>query len=282
MFGFVKRNWRQIIATLILVGCGLLLPALARASVTPHAGVLEYNTPVCGTNYVPVNLGHGDYFNIYNAQGGNTCVNVERKHLSWYVSRVTPIAQGWQYPNISSGWHWGRYTCNDGRSAHPGHGSQCMRYPVKQSEDGMPLTSVQYFPHLTNGNVSYDIWFNQTNAHPNQDNGSEIMIWLDDPGTSRFIHHAFLRRVRISGYTWDVCGWTMHRPDGTSWNYVAYVAPKPILKTHGLWLNEFFREAEHHGELSPDWYLTAIDFGSEMNVGGQGFAVKSYSLVGVR
>lgn len=273
------KRWRSFVAVAVLVVSALLLPTMAHAG--SDAGVPKYNTPVCGSDYVPVNLGHGDYFNVYNAQSNASCVSVERHYLSWMVTKE-PMIGGWEYPNISSGWHWGRYTCNDGRSAHPGHGSQCMRYPVQQRYDGYPLTSVQYWPHLTNGNVAYDIWFNQTNAHPNQDNGSEIMIWLDDPGTSGFIHHAFLRRVRISGYTWDVCGWTMHRADGTSWNYVAYVAPKPILKTHGLWLNEFFREAIAHGELSKDWYLTAIDFGSEMNVGGQGFAVKTYSLVGVR
>jgi hypothetical protein len=49
-------------------------------------------------------------------------------------------------------------------------------------------------------------------------------------------------------------------------------------------LNPFFRDAERAGEVSPSWYLTAIDFGAEINrtVSGPGFDVSRYSLTGVR
>lgn len=259
--------------------------AIAGTYVPGRAGVLNYNAPVCGRGYVPVNLGRGDYYNVYNAQDGSTCISAQRHHLSWYVTSKSPSAHGWQFPNISSGIAWGRYTCYDGRSAYRGHGSQCMRYPVQQYRDGMPVTGVQYWPHLANGNVAYDIWFNRTYVAPSllrQNNGAEIMIWLDYPGLQGMVRAHTVRTVRIGGYRWNVMAWynTWTHP-GTPWEYVAYVAVHPMLSVPRLWLNEFFREAEAHGELDRTWWLTNIAFGTEINQGGQGFAVRSYYLTGV-
>jgi hypothetical protein len=253
-----------------------------------EAGVIEYNTPVCGTDWIPYNQGHGNYLNIYNAQAGNTCLSAEHYHLAWSLTKYGPTQHGWQYPHISSGVQWGRYTCYDAPSAYPGSpGSQCMRYPVQQIADGMPVTGVKYWPHLVNGNVAYDIWFNQEYVKPQdlrQNDGAEIMIWLDDPGLQGMVHAHTVRTVWVGGYEWDVMAWTMYH-NSTAWSYVAYVAPRPMLNVPRLWLNEFFREAEAHGELSKYWYLTSINFGSEINVpqaGRQLFAVPSFYLSGVK
>lgn len=248
-------------------------------AIPAHAGGIEaYNTPVCGTGYVPVDLGHGNYFNVYNSQNDTSCIKSEKHYLAWRVSQA-PIDR-WQYPNISSGIEWGKYTCYDGISGHDAQ-SKCMKYPVQQKNDGMPVTSVSYrLGSLTSGNVAYDIWFNRTGLAPSQvkqDNGTEVMIWLSHPGISIW---DVTRTVTVSGRRWEVMTWIAHH-NGVSWHYVAYVAVTPVRSVTNLWLNQFFREAEGYGELNRDWWLTGIDFGSEMNTGGEGFSVSGYSLSGV-
>lgn len=259
---------------------------LATLPASAMRGTPVYNRPVCGSAYVPVNLGKGNYFNVINAPAGNTCVTVERNRLSWYVSSFRPIPQHWQYPNISSGIEWGRYTCDDGPSANPSSpGSKCMRYPVRVDRDGMPVTSAAVHPHISNGNVAYDIWVNRKDVSPaklGQPDGAEVMIWIAYPGIS---DNANARHVVVDGIHWDVMTWEAHnRAAGTSWRYVAYLAHQQRDSVSRLWLNPFFRDAERAGEMSPTWYLTAIDFGAEINqtVRGPGFDVTRYSLTGVR
>jgi Glycosyl hydrolase family 12 len=259
---------------------------LAATPASPANGTKTWNRPVCGSDYVPVDLGKGDYFNVINAPAHNTCVTVERRHLTWYVSSWHPAAHIWQYPNISSGIEWGRYTCNDGPNGYPSTpGSKCMRYPVRVDQDGAPVTSASVHPHLINGNVAYDIWINRQDIQPSklrQPNGTEVMIWITYPGIA---DEANARHVVIDGIQWDVMTWEAHnKTTGTSWRYVAYLAHRQRDSVSRLWLNPFFRDAERAGELSPRWYLTAIDFGAEINetVRGAGFDVAHYSLTGVR
>jgi hypothetical protein len=227
-------------------------------------------------------MGHGNYYNVYNAPDGSTCVTVERKHLDWYVSSASGTAL-WGYPNISSGIEWGKYTCYDGRSASPSSpGSQCMRYPVRERDDGSPVASIGHvWAHLTAGDVAFDTWFNKENAAPSalrQPDGAEIMIWLQHPGIAV---RNVLWTTRIGGHRYAVIGWTAHH-NGKRWNYLAYVAAHRMTSFPRTRLNLFFRDAIRHGRLSPGWYLTAIDFGTEIARGGAGFAVRDYSLTGVR
>jgi hypothetical protein len=245
-----------------------------------------WNRPVCGSDYVPVDLGKGDYFNVINAPAHNTCVTAQRHHLSWYVSSWRPAATNWQYPNISNGIEWGRYTCNDGPSAFPSsRGSKCMRYPVRVDKDGQPVTSVAVNPHIIRGNVAYDIWFNRKDIRPSklrEPNGAEVMIWISYPGIT---DDADARHVEIDGIQWDVMTWIAHNvATDTSWRYVAYLAHQQRNRVSRLWLNPFFRDTERAGELSPSWYLTAVDFGTEINdtIRGPGFDVTHYSLTGVK
>jgi len=260
--------------------------ALTAPTTAASSGSEARSRPVCGSAYARVDLGKGDYFNVINAPAHNTCVTVERHHLSWYVSSWHPAAHNWQYPNISSGIEWGRYTCNDGKSADPtSHGSKCMRYPVRVDKDGTPVTSVSVHPHLTTGNVAYDIWVNRKNIAPSklrQPDGAEIMIWIAYPGIA---DEADARHVVVDGIHWDVMTWVAHnKKTGTSWRYVAYLAHHQRDTVSGLRLNPFLRDAEQADELSPSWYLTGIDFGAEINqtVHGAGFDVAQYSLTGVR
>lgn len=270
-------------AIVVILSLALGLTQPAGGSVTPSAGVQAYNAPVCGSGYVPVDLGHGDYLNVINAPDGSTCVTAERHRAWWYVSSTNGTS-GWNYPNISSGIEWGRYTCYDGRSAHPGHGSRCMRYPVREDADGDPVTSIsRVWPHLARGNVSYDIWFNRTDVAPDklgQNDGAEVMIWLQHPGVP-IGNYQVLWRADIGGHAYDAVGWTAHR-NRTSWLYTAYIAVHPMTSMPATRLNEFFSDAIEHGRLSPSWWLTSVNFGEEILAGGDGFAVRGYSLAGVR
>jgi Glycosyl hydrolase family 12 len=276
------RNWNlhrlALFFITITVIVALALPAFAGSS---SGGSPNWNQNVCGHLYVPVNMGHGDYFNVYNAPDGSTCVTVEKNHLDWYISRQNGTKL-WGYPNISSGIEWGKYTCYDGKSAHPGHGSECMRYPVQEKNDGAPVASLgRVWPHLRKGNVSFDIWFNKTYVSPNrlrQDDGTEIMIWLQHPGLPL---RNILWTTRISGHEYDVIGWTAFH-NNTHWNYLAYVSVHKMSSFPKTRLNLFFRNAISHGRLSPGWWLTSIDFGTEIASGGLGFDVHDYSLTGVK
>jgi hypothetical protein len=262
--------------------------AASPGAASPRAaagGTPRYNQNVCGTKYVPVNLGHGDYFNVYNEQDGRSCVSAERHVLSWSVTRRGGSVRDWEYPNIGSGIEWGRYTCYDGRSAYPtSPGSRCMRYPVLEKHDGHPLTSVRFWPHITNGNISYDIWFNKTYISPSrmrQADGAEIMIWLMHPGITE-PPWRICWSTKIQGLWYDAMCWRAGLGGGTDWNYVAYIAQKQTRTLAPTWLNGFFRDAIRHGKLSRNWWLTAVDFGAEINQGGTGFAVQNYHLTGVR
>jgi hypothetical protein len=284
----LRRSWvaaASHVLSRVFPAVSAVLLIAAAPPAAPASGTDTWNHLVCGTSFVPVNLGHGDYFNVINATEANTCVTAERTHLSWYVSSWHPAALGWQYPNISSGIEWGRYTCDDGRSAAPSSpGSKCMRYPVQVAKDGNPVTSVSVHPHLTRGNVAYDIWFNKTDVSPlklGQPNGTELMIWIAYPGIKDW---AESRHVVIDGIHWNVMTWVAHNHNnGVTWRYVAYLAEHQRDSVSGLKLNPFFREAESAGELSASWYLTSIDFGAEINdtARGPGFDVASYSLTGV-
>jgi Glycosyl hydrolase family 12 len=271
----------------IITGALVLVLAVAAAVVlylvpAVAGGVTLWNAPVCGHRYVPVDLGKGNYFNVYNAPDGSTCVTVERKHLDWYVSSASGTKL-WGYPNISSGIEWGKYTCYDGRSAYPGSkGSTCMRYPVMESRDGAPVASIGHvWPHLAQGNVSFDTWFNRADVAParlGQADGAEIMIWLQHP---RIAVRNVLWTATVSGHRYDVIGWIAAH-NGKHWNYLAYVAVHPMSSFPATRLNGFFRDAISHGRLSPRWWLTGIDFGEEIARGGNGFAVRDYSLTGVK
>lgn len=246
-------------------------PVPGAGAETPAAGVGNYNTNVCGTNWVDVHIPNNSYYNFYNAPEGQatTCMTVMRYHLDFQITHAT-IHRGWGFPNISSGWAWGRYTCT-------GHSGACFKYPVQQRYDGTPRTSVATWLAPGRYNAAYDIWFNRTDGHPGQDNGTEVMIWLAHPGISVW---SVSRYVTIDGIRWAVMTWTAHH-NGAYWHYVAYVAVHQRSSVYGLWLNPFFREAIAHGELRNTWWLTAIDFGFELVAGGVHDNVHYYKLTGL-
>jgi hypothetical protein len=276
----IRRKLKMILLGTAALGAaaGLIPAAQAsvtpdRGAVTPAAGVLKYNANVCGSQWVDVHINSNSYYNFYNAPSAqaSTCLTVERYHLDFQITKAT-IHGAWGFPNISSGWEWGDYTCT-------GHKGVCFKYPVQEKKDGTPKTSVETWLAPGTYNAAYDIWFNKTDAHPGQDNGTEVMIWLAHPGIDESGH--YVRYVTIEGIRFGVMAWIADHND-TSWHYVAYVMQSQRSSVKNLWLNPLFRNAIANGELSSDWWLTSIDFGFELVRGGVHNNVHYYSLTGVK
>lgn len=257
-----------------LLGLTALATAAAPGQHAPSSGVPVYNKNVCGTYWVKVHIQKDSYFNFYNAPTGQarTCIKVEQHHLDFQVTSVK-INRPWGYPNISSGWESNVYTCS-------GVNGACFRYPVQEKYDGTPVTSVAAGLDPGVYNAAYDIWFNKTDAHPSQDDGTEIMIWIAHP---RINVWDVARHVTIDGIHWAVMTWTAYNSTAKkSWHYVAYVAQQQRSSVFGLSLNPFFRDAIANRELSGNWWLTGIDFGFELVSGGLNNNVHFYKLTGVR
>jgi hypothetical protein len=268
---------RRVPLGVAAIGAATALAAPALAGVTPGPvmtpadGVNVYNANVCGTNWVKVRT--NSYYNYYNAPDSQayTCLKVMRLRLDFQITKID-YHGAWGYPNISSGWESGINSC-------AGVSGACFRYPVEEKHDGMPETSVKTSLRPGTYNASYDIWFNKTDAHPVQDNGTEIMIWIAHPG----IYRSFNRYVTIEGIRFGVMDWTAYNSrTRTHWHYVAFLALRQRSSVTNLWLNEFFHNAIANHELSPYWWLTGIDFGFEMVRGGLHTDVLSYSLKGVK
>jgi hypothetical protein len=237
-------------------------------------GVPNYNKHVCGTHWVKVHIPRSSYFNVYNAPTGQaqTCISVEQHHLDFVIDSIR-YRSAWGYPNISSGWESGVYSCAGVRG-------ECMKYPVEEKHDGEPITSVATWQSPGVYNVSYDIWFNKWDTHPAQDNGTEVMIWLAHPGINDSA--AMDWYVTIEGIRWGVMTWTATNRTRVRWHYVAFLAVPQRSGVHRLWLNPFFRNAIAHRLLQSNWWLTGIDFGFELVYGGQHNNVHFYTLSGVR
>jgi hypothetical protein len=215
---------------------------------------------------------HGQQAKVLNDDFGSvTCLN-NSGNLGFDVTRSTAFGEWTEFPNIATGWEL---------SELPRH-HQAWKFPVKVSRDGAPWSDVRTGIVRTNYayNAAYDIWFDQTARVPVpvQANGSEVMIWLQHehvlsppPGSPVY---------EIDGIKWEEMRWiTTH--NGVSWHYIAFVAVRPHTWVN-LWLNPFFRKAEQLDWLSPNWYLTSVDFGFEIVNGGVGLRVNHFRFGGAR
>lgn len=214
----------------------------------------------CGTQWKNVRPAGGTGYNIYNDNfGARTCLM--NTGNAGFAIASSGVRGGYKaFPNISSGWEWG---------VDPLHG---YRYPVRERDDGRPETSVSL--HLVDSgtyNAAYDAWFSTYQQTNGQDNAAEVMIWL----TCRNNCIGW-RPVEIEGVRFLEDQWVAYH-NGVHWSYTAFVAETHRSYFSHLWLNPFFTAAG----VNPDWYLTSIDFGFELEDGGYGLRVTSYSLSGV-
>jgi hypothetical protein len=246
----------------------------ARASTTSApsttSAAIGAVTTVCGTRTLQVHVPDNTYYNVYNAPitQNDTCVKAAPGIASFTVT-ATDQHEDWGYPNVSSGWESDQYSCLDA-------GGACFTYPVEEKDDGTPETSLGVAMH-GDGNASYDIWFDRSDAHPVQDNGTEIMIWMRHPGVDEYGSVP----VSIEGISFRIMYWTARNSAGVTWHYAAYIMDNQRSNLHNFWLNDVFRDAISRGWLEPTWYLTGIDAGFELTSGGTG-STATLRLEGVR
>ncbi|HEY5284559.1 MAG TPA: hypothetical protein VIM14_17340 [Polyangia bacterium] len=127
-------------------------------------------------------------------------------------------------------------------------------------------------------NVAYDIWFCSdgkcgSSGFPG---GVELMIWLDYKNVHGW--QTDLGSVTLAGHTWEV--WKATFGSGiNSWTYLAYmIQPPMVTSVADLDLNAIFRDAAAKGYITNDWYLYAIQAGSELRTGGIPYNSNSFSV----
>ncbi len=142
-------------------------------------------------------------------------------------------------------------------------------------------------PSGDNNDMAYDIWFNQTSTVPTSENttGTELMIWVQHNGSAQPIGSQ-TATFTTGGITWAV--WTGYNAGNCSGCTAGQTGTQVISfvnesghgatsgTTYDLNLVAFFEEALSLGEIQPSWYLTTIEFGTEIWVGGPGLEVNNY------
>ncbi len=272
MFRFAPQRGAAARLAAASLACVFAFTPPPSGGISPGGGTGGRN--FCGSLWKDVNVpgAPGQQAKVLNDDFGSlTCLN-NSGNVGFDVTKSTAYGAWTEFPNIATGWE---------QSELPGHHA-AWRFPVKVSEDGTPWSDVRTgIVRLDYGyNAAYDIWFDKTGRVPVpvQANGAEVMIWLQHehvlsppPGSPVYT---------IDGIRWLEMRWiTSH--GGASWHYIAFVAVTPRTSAN-LWLNPFFRRAEQFGWLSPDWYLTSVDFGFEITRGGAGLRVNDFRFGGVR
>jgi len=171
------------------------------------------------------------------------------------------------YPTIYAGCHYG--TCSSADVIGP-NGVR-----VTDSRFASIRTSVSMtYPSSGTYDAAYDIWFHrsQPSAATGQNDGAELMVWLDRQGSIQPIGSK-VATVDLAGSTWDV--WF----GNTGWNVVSYVRTS---RTGSLSFSvkTFFDDMLARGYGQTSWYLTSVQAGFEPWIGGTGLAVTDFSVTG--
>jgi hypothetical protein len=144
-------------------------------------------------------------------------------------------------------------------------------------------------PSGYNNDMAYDIWFNTYAGTPSGQNttGTELMIWVQHNGGAGTISGGptYSFTDPSTGQNWTAytgtntgnCGCS-----GTGDQVISFVrnnsdGPTPAGGlTEALNLDDFFTEALNVGQIQSSWYLTAVEFGTEIWVGGPGLQVNNF------
>ena len=144
-------------------------------------------------------------------------------------------------------------------------------------------------PSGYNNDMAYDIWFNTYAGTPTGQNttGTELMIWVQHNGGAGTISGGptYSFTDPTTGQNWTAYTGTNSSNcncSGTGSQVISFVrnnsdGPTPTGGlTEALNLDDFFTEALNVGEIQSSWYLTAVEFGTEIWVGGPGLQVNNF------
>jgi hypothetical protein len=179
------------------------------------------------------------------------------------------------YPDFTYGCFYGACTQN---TQLPIQVSALSNYSITSGE-----TVVE--PSGASNDVAYDIWFNTGPTTPTNQNttGTEMMIWVQRNGGVGPSNP--ITTFTSSGITWNVYTWTNTgncNCSGTGSQVIDFINAAPSSDgpttgtTFSLNLVPFFEEALALGQIQSSWYLTTIEFGTEIWVGGPGIEVNNF------
>jgi hypothetical protein len=264
--------YRSLIATAVLIAAGAACtnpggpggPTTTTSrpgttTTTPGSGsgtICEKygSTPVQGGRYIVQNNNWGSDIQQCISVSGSGFRIASGSH-----SKPTNGAPG-AYPSVYVGCHYGNCTTGSG-------------LPAVRSSLSSVDSSVQVTTAAGQWNAAYDLWFDPTAKTNGQNNGAEIMVWINRQGAPQPVG-AKVATATIAGATWDV--WSGRINDNGGWNVISYVR-QPVATSFSGNLLAFADDATNRGLMQRSWYLTSVQFGFEPWQGGPGLAVDSFS-----
>lgn len=250
-------QWARALAGLLsaMVICALSMAVAPAASAGTALCDKFGSMPVSGGKYI-----------VQNNEWGDTipqCLDVTDNGFTVTSGYHNVPSDGppAAYPSIYAGCHNGN--CSSGNGL-----------PQKVSSFTNPTSSVDFKTADGQWNAAYDLWFD-TNPNPSgKNNGAELMIWANHSGPPQPAGSK-VATAYIEGATWDV--WKdRFTENGISWNVVSYVRQQT---TNAITVNikDFTNDSIARGYMSPEWYMTSVQFGFEPWVGGPGLGVNSFT-----
>ncbi len=258
-----RRSPRLLAASVALAA---LLALLTLATAQPAAADSEIceqygTTTVQGGRYVVGNNRWGT--------SATQCISVNDRgfRITRADGQTATNGAPKSYPTIYAGCHYG--TCSSSEVIGP-NGVR-----VSDSRFASIQTSVSMtYPSSGTYDAAYDIWFHrsQPSATTGQNDGAELMIWLNRQGSIQPIGSK-VATVNLAGSTWDV--WF----GNTGWNVVSYVRTSTAGSV-SFSVKTFFDDMLARGYGQSSWYLTSVQAGFEPWIGGTGLAVTDFSVTG--
>jgi len=166
--------------------------------------------------------------------------------------------------------------CNGAGACVPGTPVSCDGFSCAS---GACATALQRTFSVTTASgawdLAYDIWLDTAANTSTQNNGAEIMIWLNSAGANPGGFPNIVKSgVCIDGHTYDIYE-TRSSGSGVQWNLVSYRA-NPAVGRVDIDVKHFINDAISRGFASNAWFLTSIQAGTEIWQGGAGLKLNAF------
>ena len=216
---------------------------------------------LCGTvDLAPTGSGQWNVQNNNYSQTGEQCVTptADGFTVDKAAGQIAPGGAPKSYPSLVAGCHWGRCTDTPG-------------LPLKASDIGAARTGVDITPVKDGSwNAAYDLWFDKNPDAQGQNEGTELMIWVNGNDAPDPIGKV-VGTVDIAGASWTV--WQ----GNIGWDVISFIREQPAT-TVDLPLEPFVTEAIERGATEPSDWMTSVQVGFEPWKGGEGLAMKNFTL----
>ena len=251
------RSSLAVAAATAAVAAGTVVVGAAPASAAELCGQYD-SASVNGGAYIVQN----DHWNPDST--GAQCVDPRDGGftLTSADGSVTTNGAPKSYPSIYAGCHY--TNCSSGFTPTRAGDLGSARTTVSITEPSDPAAQFD---------ASYDIWFDTTANPSGQNDGTEIMIWLDHRGDPQPIG-SVTGHTTIGGVDYTV--WQGHGHGAQDWNVISFVADSPQ-SSADVRIADFAQESISRGSTQPGWYMTSVQFGFEPWVDGAGLGVNGFS-----